>query len=165
MKLTKNKKDELECILYFYSNPFIKEITDKDIENYFNLSEKGIKTKSLYDETRTKMDGLDHLKAARRWRGIHCDTSFDKDGNVSNRAIYEEGILDGSVPYFTLLGGNEKATTNIFRKVGNFFFPKYIRKYKITNLPIPRSVVNYLKKSLFKGMDAEKNVYKEIIKN
>jgi hypothetical protein len=58
--------------------------------------------------------------------------------------MYEEGILDGSTPYFVLLGGATKK-----RKWYQFWKEKWI------NEPIPRSVVDFMKKEMFKGHDVE----------
>lgn len=55
---------------------------------------------------------------------------------------YEKGILDRTTPYFTILGGEESKE-----------FP-------------PRDIVDFLKKELFKGIDADfiENMYQEVIK-
>lgn len=70
------------------------------------------------------------LLEGKRWQGIMCQ-------------LWEQGILDGSVPYWTLLGGEN---------------PKEI---------LPRNIVNFIKKELFKGRDFEliEEIYQEILKN
>jgi hypothetical protein len=53
--------------------------------------------------------------------------------------MWEAGVLEGSTPYFTLLGGEDK--------------------------PIPRHVVDFIKKEIFQGQDAGiiESCYQQII--
>lgn len=57
--------------------------------------------------------------------------------------MYEKGVSDKSMPYYVLLGGYEDEE------------------------PMPRQVVDFLKKEMFKGHDAEliEKVYNEITEN
>lgn len=70
------------------------------------------------------------LKEAKRWRGIIC------------HELWEQGIIDGSIPYWTLLGGED------------------------ANDILPRHVVDFMKKEMFKGMDAEniETIYQKVLK-
>ncbi len=62
--------------------------------------------------------------------------------------MYEDGVLDGSMPYFVILGGYDKT---VVRKWWQFWKKKYTHVHD----PIPRAVVNQMKKEMFKGIDAE----------
>lgn len=76
------------------------------------------------DET---LYGYDVLKEGKRWRGIHME-------------MFEEGVLDSSMPYYCILG------------CGNYG-PK-----------VPILVKDFMKKAMFKGTDAEiiENCYNEM---
>jgi hypothetical protein len=148
MKFTKKQEEDIETCLYFLPTELKKfDVTEEDKRNFLDISEKGIKSDKLgkFGEITS---GLDMLVWGKVWRGRHCDSS------ISNQCLYEAGILDGSVPYFTLLGGD--CGPIITDKEGN---------EKFTHLPIPFSVKEYMKKSLFKGRDAEliENCYQEIM--
>lgn len=124
MKLNKQKTNELERLYYFGGSVKndLAQVTDKDIDDYFLFSERGIKP-----ETETR--GYIGLVEAKSWQGIHA------------HEMYEKGILDGSMPYYVILGGCDDEI-------------------------VPRSVVDFLKKEMFKGIDADiiENCYQEIIK-
>ena len=53
--------------------------------------------------------------------------------------MFEDGVLDGSMPYYVILGGGE--------------------------VPIPRYVVDFMKKAMFKGEDIDliEKVYQDIL--
>ena len=82
-------------------------ITDDDRDSFLSISERGIYPKHI-------TQGLNALLEGKRWRGIHI------------HELYEPGILDGSVPYYMLLG-------------------------KADDRPMPPNVVEFLKKETFKG--------------
>lgn len=148
MKWTKGRIKEKELLDYFMPEQFrLIEITDQDYEAFFAASEQGKKPKI---ETK----GLKALEWSKVWRGRHCDSTPE------NRCLYEEGVLEGTMPYFTLLGGYD---VTIKTKWWQFWKPKYIFKHN----PTPRVVVDYMKKSLFKGMDAEiiEDCYQKILKS
>lgn len=131
MKLTTRRKKDLETIMYFMPDLKGIKITDKDIKMFFEHSEQGRhKNKMKSDHFK---DGFNLLLQGKRWRGIHI------------HELYEPGILDGSMPYFVLLGGYK-----IFDK-----------KEEI----VPRNVVDFLKKEMFKGEDAKliERTYQEIL--
>lgn len=136
MKLTENQKRDLETINYF--NVDNGKYTDEDIRAFFDYSEKGIKPK---EETA----GYKTLLQGKRWRGIHI------------HEMYEKGVLDGSMPYFVILGGYEWFD----RKRWWQFWKKQTHK------PIPRSVVDFMKKEMFKGHDSEiiEKVYQDLMEN
>lgn len=122
MKLTKRQQDDLETIMYFAPASLNgHKITEEDIKAFFKMSEKGVHPK---EET----NGFKRLMEGKRWRGIHV------------HEIYEPGISDGSVPYYTLLGGGGR--------------------------PLPAIVVEFLKKEMFKGKDRDliETLYTEILR-
>lgn len=116
MKLSKSQQDELERLYYFGGTVKndLEQVTDKDIEDYFNYSERGIKPEEPYT------CGYNGLCEAKRMQGIHV------------HELYEPGILDGTMPYAVFIPG------------------------------MPSVVVNFLKREMFKGVDAHiiESVYK-----
>src|SRR3990167_6109731 len=111
MKFTKKQLAEIECIKWFIP-AILREsiITDDDIRAYLDISERGIRPQ-------IKSLGLDALLEGKSWRGIHCDTSFDKvTGKIKKRAMYEEGLLEGSVPYMSLLGDYDRRVLKPWHK-------------------------------------------------
>ncbi len=120
--MTIKQQNDIECIKWFIPETCKNiEITDKDIEMFLEYSDRGLhKDKvgewAFGEEWR---NGFNALIAGKRWRGIHI------------HEMYEDGVLDGSVPYFTLLGGDSKEEI------------------------MPRVVVDFLKKEMFKGKDTE----------
>ena len=122
MKWTPGRLKDRETIEYFLL-PELKRVqrTDDDWKNFFNYSERGFEIK---DKTR----GIDSILEGKRWRGI-------------NMEMYEEGLVEGSMPYYVLLGGY------------------------LCVLPPPRSVVDFMKRELFKGVDADliERVYQDIL--
>ena len=128
MKWPKGRLAEKESISFFIPEGFKKvEITESDWESFFALSERGVKPKQTL--------GTEAICWGKVWRGRFCESSSE------NRAIWEEGILEGTVPYYTILGGEEG------------------------DEPVPRSVVDFMKRTLFKGIDAEliETVYQWIL--
>lgn len=138
MELTKKQLKDLETIKYFIprTNSSIK-ITNDDIVKFFEYSEQGLHKQ---DVNAYKGDGFNTLIQGKRWRGIHMQ-------------MYEDGVLDGSMPYFIILGGydNDK---------------KWWQFWKSPHKPMPRAVVDFLKKEMFKGVDADliEEIYQYICK-
>jgi len=126
MKWSKGRKKEKETLLYFMSSHWdVSKISDEDWYSFFSISERGVyPSKTTY--------GLDALLNAKQWRGRHCNTIWDENDKLVTRCMYEEGILEGTMPYRTILGGEDGDT------------------------PVPRSVMEYMKNSLFGGIDSEK---------
>ena len=118
MKLTKAQKMDIDLCVYFYPcTP-----TEKDIEEYIALSERG------EGKERGKF-AQNPLVIGKTKRGLHM-------------RLWEEGVLEGTVPYFTLLGGFEA------RK-------KWWQFWESPHKKIPRFVVDFMKKEMFKGTDAD----------
>lgn len=141
MKLSINQENELICLNYFILDDFKKiPITNENKKMYFEWSEQG-KHKHLVNAggiggVGTKITGLSVLFQAKKWRGIHV------------HELYEEGVLEGSTPYMTLLGGYAEKKK---RKWYEFWKPEY----SYFHVPIPRQVVAFLKHEMFKGIDAD----------
>lgn len=103
---TKQEKD-IETATYFIPSVMRSiEITQEHIDQYLAVSERGEKNAGKFDEN--------PLIQGKRTRGLHMQ-------------LWEEGVLEGSVPYCTLLHDPRP----------------------------PRSVVDFMKKEMFKGTDAE----------
>lgn len=132
MKLTKNQQKDLESIIYFIPS-ILKNVSvkEEDIKMFFENSERGMHQ----DKVRTSHfnDGFNALIEGKRWRGIHMQ-------------MWEEGILDG-VGYFILLGG--------LAEKRRWFNPYRWLRGKYYNRPIPRPVVDFMAKEMFRGIDAE----------
>jgi len=126
--MTPKQQKDIESIMFFIPKLKYPTSTKEDIKNFLELSERGLH-KEL--ENYLKMDGFNALVQGKRWRGIHV------------HELWESGILDGLVPYWTLLGGEN---------------PKEI---------MPRSVVDFMKKEMFKGIDANRIEYhyQEVLKH
>jgi len=117
---------EIERLEFFIRNSPAKDFVGEDADKAFiDFSEKGIKTEleELQNPIRYKQ-----LCQAKRWQGITMQ-------------MWEDSILDGSIPYWTLLGGEN---------------PKEI---------LPKNIVDFLKKELFKGIDKEtiEKCYQEVL--
>lgn len=133
IKFTQKQLKEKECLEWFNENLLKKYPPQEgEFEEYLAHSERGVPIKGF----KRGYQVFNIYSVCKEWRGRFCDS------NENNRAIYEEGILEGTMPYFTILGGENKK-----------------------EIP-PRSAVDYLKNSLFKGIDSEliKNVYQMILK-
>ena len=107
MVFTPRQLKDIETIKFFIPQaiPQQEKISEKDTEDFLTFSEKGIVPQK-------ETEGYQALLQGKRWRGIHID-------------MYEQGIMDGSVPYFVLLED------------------------------MPCSVKDFLKREMFKGIDAE----------
>lgn len=176
MKLTGKQQKDLETILYFMPDECKKmKISGKDIERFFEYSDnwrhkdKINQRMFLYPVNRIKnimenwnLNTVPAFKAewvgtivyeswmtieefddwrwfnalceAKRWRGIHME-------------LYEQWILEGSTPIYTLLVDFAK------RKWYQFWKPTYVQ------FVTPRSVVEFMKKELFKWASASSIEY------
>lgn len=148
MKLSKAQQNELEVWKYFMSKELrgVPE-SEEDIKMFFEWSEIGLhKDFFTYGEEIKEHKYFYALMQGKKWAGIHM------------HEMYEEGVLDGSMPYFLLLGGDSEL---VKRKWWQFWKPQFSLKAN----PIPRLVVDFMKKEMFKGMDAEviENCYQEIL--
>ena len=141
--LTKKQAKDIETVKYFIPRLYKEvKITDKDIEDFLDYSEKGQKNITKI-KSRT-IDGFHALIEGKRWRGIHME-------------MYEDGVLDGSVPYYVLLQEDRKRKW--YNPMRLFFGVDY-------TTPASRTLVDFLKKDMFKGYDANiiESVYQEIVK-
>lgn len=123
MKLTKSQQNDINLCLYFYPcNP-----TEQEIFEYLALSERG--------------EGKERGKFSKN------PLVIGKTKRGMNMGMWEEGILDGSVPYFTLLGG--------YAGTRKWYNPMRLIRGKYYHIPIPRYVVDFMKREMFKGVDAD----------
>lgn len=128
--MTKKQLNDLEVIKYFIP-PQLKhiKITKEDEVKFLEYSQKG-KNKELIKNSvfTTDYDGFNTLCEGKRWRGIHI------------HELYEKGVLEGSMPYYVILGG-------------------------VDDSPIPVYVKDFLKKEMFQGVDSEviDNCYNKIV--
>lgn len=127
MKLSKAQQNELVVWKYFIPKTVKWDAeNEEDIKKFFEWSEQGKhKERNPYGDT----SYFEALRQGKRWAGIHME-------------MYEEGVLEGSTPYITLLGGFE----NIKR---------WWQFWKSEHKPILVQVKDFLKKEMFKGHDAE----------
>lgn len=111
-------------------------ITDKDIEKYFRWSEDG----KYKDEIKLSHfdDGFNLLVACKQRRGLQMQ-------------LWEDGVVSGNLPYYTLLGGLEGVTERSFLNPRRYLSGKY----RFYNIPLRRDVVDFMKKEMFKGADAD----------
>jgi hypothetical protein len=114
MKLTKAQQNELVVWKYFMPKDKWMAENEEDIKKFFEWSERGKHKDEMYGG----MSYFNALRQGKRWAGIHM------------HEMYEQGVLDGSMPYYVILGG-------------------------VDNDPIPREVVNFIKKEMFKGGDSD----------
>ena len=107
MTYTKAQLNDIEVSRYFIPR-VLKDvlITDEHIKQYLAVSERGEKNAGKFDDN--------PLIQGKRSRGMHM-------------GMWEEGVLEGSVPYYSLL-----------HEPG-----------------LPRHVVDFMKKEMFRGIDAE----------
>ena len=115
-KLSSGRRNEIELLTYFLTRALDHvDITDKDIEEYFENSESGAHSEKLSIGAFNPfkhVNGLNALYQSKVWRGVHVH-------------MYEEGVMMGTVPYNALLEG------------------------------MPKSIVEFLAKQLFKGVDRD----------
>ena len=149
MIFTEKQLKDFETIEYYIPPGlrFIK-ITDDDKKMFFENSERGLHKEMIKDNYFN--DGFNVLREGKRWRGIHI------------HEMYEPGILDGSMPYYVILGGykDKKRET----KWWNYWWYKLTKDLYVCN-PLPRGVVDFIKKEMFKGIDSEliEKVYQDIL--
>lgn len=150
MRLSTKQIYDLESIMYFIPKTIEHiEITHEDVKMFFEYSDKGLhkeKTGTFVLLPKELQNGFNALIEGKKWRGI-------------NMMMYEEGVLDGTMPYYTLLGGYDGTRK---RKWYELWKPKYVHYH----IPMPRSVVDFMEKEMFKGKDAEliEKVYQQLIK-
>lgn len=139
MKLTKSQQNELEVWKYFMpSDCKWLSKTEDDIKKFFEKSEKGLH-KSEGGTVPSASGDFSYFNAlcwGKIWAGRHWQ-------------MYEEGVMEGTMSYFTILGGNDEVVN---REWWQFWKPKF---WVVSN-PIPRPVVEQMKKEMFKGIDSER---------
>lgn len=128
MKLTQSQQNDIDFCLYFMPKPCKNiPIWDENKVMYFEWSERGMHKDKIKLSHFT--DGFNALVTAKQWRGRMMQ-------------IWEDGVLEGSVPYVTLL---EDIQTD--RRWWQFWRP--------SQTCVPRCVVDFMKKEMFRGIDAQ----------
>lgn len=130
MKFSKGQVDDIESGTYFIPQEYRDiEITSEDKIKYLGWSERGLHKELDKGKFTNPTTGVEALMLGKSRRGLHVE-------------MWEEGILDGSVPYATLIGlfGNDK---------------KWWQFWKSPHKPLPRPVVNFMKQEMFRGKDTE----------
>lgn len=108
MKLTNKQRNELKVWEHFMPKTIKwSPRTDDDVVRFFEWSEQGKHRQVNYGD----FSHFNGLREGKRWAGIHMQ-------------MYEEGVLDGSMPYVVILEGQ------------------------------PEEVIHFMKKEMFKGVDA-----------
>lgn len=115
---------EISRLEYWIFDTKVKDMITAD-KAFIMKSERGIEPDFSKIENPYRYH---QLVEAKKWEGNHI-------------AMYEEGILEGSISYWVLLGGED------YREIP------------------PLAVVNWMSKQLFKGIDKELilSVYKNIL--
>lgn len=130
---TSKQLNEISVWRYFIpTNCDWGEENDADKIKFFGWSERGLH-KDLTGIPSYKPEGRTFFHAL-YWGKIWAYRSVHE--------LYEGAILDGTVPYYSILGGHEGEDIT------------------------PRCVVNFLKKEMFKGLDSEtiEECYQQILK-
>lgn len=136
--MTPKQAKDMKSIKYFIPIRMRHiKITDEDIEEFLLLSERGAGTDKRGKFVSTA------LAQGKRWREWHMRE-------------YETGIDSTEMPLYMLLGGCEGSRSK-YNPVSWFYGRVY-------DIPIPREVVDYMKKSMYKGTFAERieRVYQEL---
>lgn len=128
-KLSNRQKADLETVLYFAPKDMKEKYppTEQDIKEFFEYSEKGLHKDKVTSLKYSNFTGFDTLIQGKRWRGIML------------HEVFEPSVLEGSLPYDFLLGGEDTPRT--------------------------RAWVDFFKKEMFKGVDADiiEKVYQRIL--
>lgn len=122
--MTTAQRNDIEVSRYFIPDTFRHiPITEQDEERYLASSERGTEKWNQYEGVK---DGFDALSLGKSRRGLNID-------------LAEQAIIEGTIPYWTLLGGEET--------------------------PIPESVATFYSRELFKGKEKERimQVYQTVI--
>ena len=126
-ELTKSQLNDIELCMFFCPHGMKRDPTEQEIIEFLDLSERGI--------------GKDRGKFSKN------PIIVGKTRRGLSMSLWEEGVLEWNIPYYTLLGGCEET-----RKWWN---PMRWIKGRFYNIPIPRTIVDFMKKEMFRGMDAE----------
>jgi len=119
VKLTKNQQKELVVWKYYITTEthWDKE-NDSDIVKFFEWSERGLhKEEASYNQHNEKGKTYFHaLIWGKTWADRHIK-------------MYQEGVLEGYMPYITILGLEDGETT------------------------VPKEVMEYISKNMFQGCE------------
>lgn len=107
--MTVKQKQDVELCLYFCPNQYYHPPTDDEVREFLDWSERGLNKQEAKFSTNPIILGKSR-------RGLTIE-------------MWEQGVLEGTTPYLTLLGGEDTI--------------------------IPRTVVDFMKREMFKGEDAD----------
>lgn len=139
--MTNKQRIDIEVCKYFIPEEYKPtEITAKDMEDFLAWSQEGKYKYRFRMGYNCIKDGFDALALGKSRRGLHIE-------------LYENGVLEGTVPYFSLLGGFD----------GN---KQWWQFWKSEHKPMPKLIVDFIKKEMFQGRDSEiiESVYVELNK-
>ena len=133
--MTIRQQEDIEVCKYFIPSEYKTiSILPIDEQKYLEWSEKGLHKEEIVFGKAPK-NGFEMLILGKSRRGLHME-------------MWEQGVLEGSTPYITLLGGFEG-------KKRSWLSRKILRKETFEHKLLPRSIVNFMKKEMFKGIDSE----------
>lgn len=137
MKLTKKQQEDIDFYLEFCPSNFYHQPTDEEIKEFLDFSERGVKP--VGEKGGASGQSLNPIIIGKSYLGL-------------NIQLWQEGVMEGSIGYFSLLGGFDD-----WEKEND----KYIFKHK----PVSRRLVDYMKSQMFKGIDAEiiETAYQKIL--
>ncbi len=126
--MTKAQSNDISVCRYFVPKSMRHIlITPSDERMFREWSEKGMHRDKVGTYV---MDGFNALVQGKEWRGVMMGE-------------WEQGVLDGSNPYFTLLGGFCGKRT------------KWWQFWRKWHEPIPDNVASFMSREMFKGADSE----------
>lgn len=132
--MTRLQKNDLLLAKYFIPGVLRHiSITEQDEKMYLEWSESGKHKEKL---KRSHFDdGFNALVWGKKYQGINL------------HELWEPGVLEGTMPYYTILGGVEG--------IRKWYNPMRFFKGIFFNKPVPRMVVDLMKREMFKGIDAD----------
>lgn len=123
VKITKQQAIDIELSLFFCPKEYLHNPTPEEVVEFFDWSERGIR------KTFEAKTARNPIILGKSRRGL-------------TMGLWEGGVLDGTLPYFLLLGGFENNK-------------KWWQFWKSPHKPLPRFVVDFMKKEMFRGIDKE----------
>lgn len=153
MKLTKKQIKDLNSVKYFIPKALKNnKITDEDIRLFFEYSDRWLNWDKIKGYRVWNIDWFNTLIEWKRWRGIHI-------------WMYEQWILDWSVPYYDLLKWMPLDVKDIIKK--EMF--KWVDKDRIDEIWILRNnkwilIKEWLEFIIWKTNRRIKLVFNKILK-
>jgi hypothetical protein len=138
--ISKKQQADIDFYLGFCPENLYHLPTREEINEFLDFSEKGIKPTQRTGGALGQ--SLNPISIGKSCLGL-------------NITLWQEGVLEGTVPYYTLLGGFEGKK----RKWWQFWKPLFAHEL------VSRRLVDYMKTQMFKGHDADliERVYQQIL--